>query len=436
MNFLRKTSLRSLIYAGITPDMNLDMSLRMQMANLAALLGIFSNISFSILFYKYDSIGKGLIPLVNTPFGIAIAFSIYLNYKKKYNISRYLLLFSIPTVVFLTTALFYGNLLGAHYFFLLFSMLPFLTLSYSDKYKIFIYFFLNILLFFYIGYVHVPPLLSPDSPFYLVEVRESFQIVSISICFMIMAVVLFYFLRNTNRNQSELQKANVYKDRIFSILAHDLKGPIGSMGTFLGILLESNAKITDEDVKIGLKELQKNANQCYVVLENLLEWVKKDTNHLQFFPESVPLISLINDSLDLFQIQSNDKNIKWQISVPDHYYVYVDERMMSTVLRNFFSNALKFSNEDSVITVDALESRESIQLTVTDRGIGMTQEKLDSIETGMSVRSDFGTFGERGTGIGLLVSIDLLRIQNAQIEFESHLGQGTKIKIQLPKKMN
>jgi signal transduction histidine kinase len=413
--------------------MNLDTSLRMQMANIAAILGMFSNLSFSILFYSYDSVGKWLIPLVNTPFGIAIGFSIYLNYKRKYVFAKYLLLFCIPTVVFVTTTLFYGNLLGAHYFFLLFSMLPFLTLPYTDKYTILVYFIVNILLFFYIGYVHIPPLLAPESPFYQHEVRESFQIASISICFMILAIILFYFLRNTNRNQTELQKTNLYKDRIFSILAHDLKGPIGSMGTYLGIVLESNTKLTEEEVIHGLKELQKNANQCYVVLENLLEWVKKDTNRFQFQPEMNQLQKLVNDALDLFQIQSHEKKVNWLVEVSATHFVNVDERMMATVLRNLFSNALKFSNYDSTIHIRSKDSHSHVELLVEDHGIGIAKEKLSSIEAGIQLKSNFGTAGERGTGIGLLVCFELLRVQNSKILIESEEGHGTKITLYLPK---
>ncbi|TGL57898.1 sensor histidine kinase [Leptospira ognonensis] len=431
---LRTTSFRKLIYAGVTPNMDLDQSLRLQLANIAAILGVISNLSFSILFFNYDTIGKGLIPLVNTPFGIAIGFTLYLNFKKQYKLARYLLLFCIPVVVLITTALFYGNLLGAHYFFLLFSMLPFLTLSYKDKYKILSYFVFNILLFFYIAYFHKPPFLTPDSPFYDAEVRKNFQLISISICFSIMAIILFYFLRNTNRNQIEMQKTNLYKDRIFSILAHDLKGPIGSMGTFLGILLDSKAKLSEEEMRYGLLELQKNANQCYVVLENLLEWVKKDTNRLQFQPDINQLLKLVRDTLDLFQIQSRDKDLKWKIEISESHWVFVDERMMATVLRNLFSNALKFSKISGEVHVTSKDIGDFIELEVSDNGIGISEEKLSMIRQGMSIKSDFGTLGERGTGIGLLVSFELVHIQNSEIFIESKRDEGTKITVLLPKK--
>jgi signal transduction histidine kinase len=189
-------------------------------------------------------------------------------------------------------------------------------------------------------------------------------------------------------------------------------------------------------MRYGLLELQKNANQCYVVLENLLEWVKKDTNRLQYQPEQIFLLSLIHDTLDLFQIQSHEKNIIWSISVPEDVLVFVDERMMSTVLRNLFSNALKFSNPSGEVIVQCNQYSDYLQLTVEDHGIGMSDEKLNSIKSGMNIMSDFGTTGERGTGIGLLVSLDLLKILKANVLIDSQLGKGTKIMIQLPKISN
>ncbi len=436
LTFLKKSKLRNLIYAGVTPDMNMDSALRLQMANIAAILGVISNFSFSLLFFRYDTIGQGLIPIVNTPFAVLIGFSIFLNYKRKYNLSRTILLFSIPAVVVTTTTLFYGNLLGAHYFFLLFSMLPFLTLSYKERYIILLYFITNIGLFFYLAYFHIPPFITPDSPFYDVEIRQNFQSISIGFCLSIMAIILAYFLRNTNRNQSELQKANLYKDRIFSILAHDLKGPIGSMGTYLSILLESKSRLSDDEIKFGLKELQKNASQCYVVLENLLEWVKKDTNRLQFVPEMNSLLKLIQDALDLFQIQSREKEVSWKIDVSEKHFVFVDERMMATVLRNLFSNALKFSRQKGEVKISSRDQREYLELEVSDSGIGIQEEKLEMIKEGLNIKSEFGTSGERGTGIGLIVCFDLLRIQNANIQIQSKVEVGTKITIQLPKEYN
>jgi len=425
-------NLRKLIYAGVSSDKDLDFSLRLQLANISAILGVISNIGFSILFLILDTKGKLILPIINTPFGILIGYSIYLNHIKKFTASRIILLISIPTVVLTTTFLFYGNLLGAHYFFLLFSMLPFIILPYSQKHYILIYFFINLFLFYYIGFVHNPPLLTPDSPFYNLEVRETFQKTSIGSCFTILALILFYFLRNTFRNQYELQRSILYKDRIFSILAHDLKGPIGSMGTFLSILMESWKKFSEEEIYQALKELQKNANQSYVVLENLLEWVKKDTNRFNFLPEHTYIKNIVKDAMELFQIQSSEKKIKWHIKINENHHAYVDERMMATIFRNLFSNAIKFSNMNGDIHIRSAMEDNRLIFEVEDFGKGIPPDKQNMILQGTQTKSEFGTLGERGTGIGLLVTAELLKVQNGSFKIESKMNFGTKIILSLP----
>ncbi|MCZ8156938.1 MAG: HAMP domain-containing sensor histidine kinase [Leptospira sp.] len=433
LSFLKHPLIRSVVYAGIKPDMSLDLSLRIQLTNISAIVAISSNITFSIMFLLMDTMGTWLIPLINAPFAFTVGYCIYLNHKGHIQVAKYVILFCVSMVVFLTSFFFYGNLLGAHYFFLLFSALPFMILSYKERYSILIYFLINLTLFYYIGYVHVPPLLSPQSPFYNIEVREVFVIVSTITCFFILAIFLLYFLRNTERNQEELVKANHYKDLIFSILAHDLKGPIGSMGTYLGILTENRSKMSDEMIDRGLIELKKNANQSYVVLENLLEWGRKETNRLLFQPESTLLTPLLQETESLFRIQCKEKKMEWLNEFFFEERVFIDSRMMSTILRNIFSNAIKFSNPEGKIIVSSKDLGKFVELSITDFGTGMSQEKLDSILNGSTIKSDFGTMGERGTGLGMVVTLQLLSVHNIPFFISSEKNKGTKVTMHLPK---
>ncbi len=424
---------RKLVYAGISEDRDMDASLRLQMANLSALFGIGSDILFNIMYFYFDIVGASELPFINAFLGILMGLTIYLNFKGMYKLGRYLLLFSLPALLIMNTVMFYGNLLGLHYFFLLFSLLPFLTLAYKDRFKILLYFLLNLVFFFYIVFFHSPPKLMLDNPLFGSELQDYFQFVSTTVACSIMGIFLLFFLRTTNRNQAELRKVNADKDRIFSILAHDLKGPIGSMGTYLGILLESKSKYSESELTRGLVELQKNTNQCYVVLENLLEWVKQGSNGFQFHPESLSLLKMIERTLELFKIQSNEKKIVWNIDVSSLHILYVDDRMLSTVLRNLFSNAIKFSNPNGDILIRSKDLGERIELTCTDQGIGISQAKLFDILSGNEIKSEFGTSGERGTGIGLQVCLELLKVQNSTLSIESDVGHGTKITLNLPK---
>ncbi|TGN19985.1 sensor histidine kinase [Leptospira idonii] len=430
-SFLMRLGIRNLVYAGVTKGMSLETSHGLQIANFASLIAVIVNIGYTLLFYFS---GHTLVALTNAPSAFFIALSIYLNHKKFYRVSKFLLFVTVPLAVFVISVLFIGNLLGGHIYFLLFAILPFTNLSYSDRYLIAVYFIINIFCFFYVEYFTVPLFLPANSSFLDVHTQSLFRGIAVAVTFSALSFVLLYFLRNTHRNQAELVKTNLYKDKIFSILAHDLKGPIGSMGTFLGILVEQKNNMSEEDVIKGLKELQKNANQSYVILENVLDWVRKDSNKIRYQPDHVKLHRLVRETLDLLQIQCSEKQIVFEVNVSEEHFPYADERMTSTVLRNVFSNAIKFSNPNSRIKIDSKDSGEFIELHVQDFGIGIAKNKLEEIlKQVQPSSSSFGTMGEKGTGLGLVVAFDLIRQQNGKFDMESELGFGTKFTIHLPK---
>ncbi|BDA78021.1 hypothetical protein LPTSP3_g09510 [Leptospira kobayashii] len=424
--------IRRLIYTGVTEDLDFETILRLQITNFAAAFGVASNISYSIVFVLWGFPGGFLPPLLNLCFIVFIGFPIYLNHIRKYNSAKFLLMLALSLDSFTTTALFSGNLLGGHYFFLIFALLPFVIYPYNAKFISILFFILNLFFFFYIEYLSEPPFLALDSPFYSVGLQNFYRILSISVCYIGIATVMLYFLRNTFRNHSELQRTNAYKDKIFSILAHDLKGPMGSMGTFLGILMESVERISPDEMRKGLKELRKNSFQSYVILENLLDWVKNDSHRIHFLPDYISISAIVTGTIELLQIQCAEKNIQWELNLPLSHLPYADERMTATIMRNIISNAVKFSNHSGHVIISSLENETEFEISVEDFGVGIPSGKLEKIQNGLLPGSTFGTAGEKGTGIGLLLAIDLIAQQNGRYILYSE-GKGSKFTFFLPK---
>ncbi len=242
---------------------------------------------------------------------------------------------------------------------------------------------------------------------------------------------MFYFLRNVYKNQSLLIRSNFNKDRIFSILAHDLKGPLGSMSTFLDILIEDLPE--REQLLISLKELRKNTNQSYLILENLLDWVRKDSGKLNFSQELVLINQIIDDVIELLRFQISEKNIQIIQKIPFALEVFCDQRNTSTILRNILSNAIKYSMDGGQVFLDSEEKGNMVWLHITDSGVGMSEQTLSSINRKEGIATQYGTKGEKGTGLGLLVSFELIANQGGEFRIESTLKKGTKFSFSLPK---
>ncbi len=140
----------------------------------------------------------------------------------------------------------------------------------------------------------------------------------------------------------------------------------------------------------------------------------------------------MTSTIELLQIQCAEKNIQWELNLPLSHLPYADERMTATIMRNIISNAVKFSNHSGYVIVSSLEKEIEFEISVEDFGVGIPGEKLQKIQNRLQPGSTFGTAGEKGTGIGLLLAIDLIAQQNGRYTLYSE-GKGSKFTLFLPK---
>jgi signal transduction histidine kinase len=239
---------------------------------------------------------------------------------------------------------------------------------------------------------------------------------------------------NTELNdyKNELEKVLESKDKFFSIISHDLRSPLGGFLGLTQMLSESLDELEKDEVKTISTSLYKAAKNINNLLENLLDWSKSQTGMMKFEPRMVKLRELFDRVLRNFNIQVKDKKIQINNSISEELNVFADPDMLMTVLRNLIGNALKFSHENGKIDLLCNHDKNFCFITVKDYGVGIpddTRRKLFRLDTKMSTR---GTKNETGSGLGLILSKELIEKNGGRINVNSIEGEGTEFIFTLP----
>ncbi len=222
------------------------------------------------------------------------------------------------------------------------------------------------------------------------------------------------------------------KDKLFSIIAHDLRSPFNHILNFSELILEKVESIEKEQLEHYSKVINISAKNTLVLLNNLLNWAKSQTGQLKFKPENQLLEPVVNEIIDLSLPSANNKNIVLKYLQAEKIVVYADSDMLKTVLRNLVSNAIKFTNVNGKINIYAQKNDNFIEIAVSDNGIGMsdeTQNTLFNLETNETTP---GTEEEKGSGLGLVLCKEFVEKHGGKIWAESELGQGSSFKFTLP----
>ncbi|MDP1726503.1 MAG: sensor histidine kinase [Bacteroidota bacterium] len=255
-------------------------------------------------------------------------------------------------------------------------------------------------------------------------------------------------LREINKNQSrdletrtaqlniqaeELQKSNLIKDKVFSIIAHDLRAPIKSLSSVLGWVADDD--ITFEDLKRALNGIRKNVDTLNLTLENLLLWSRSQLQGIKSNPEILDLRSTINDIFELYRIQAREKGILLKSNVLDRTLVFIDKNHLNLLLRNLISNSIKFTNAGGhgEVGISAhYKDNEMVEICVSDNGIGMKPEDADKAFSAIDHHTTYGTSNEKGTGLGLMLCKEYVEENSGRIWLTTEYEKGTKVCFTLP----
>jgi len=224
----------------------------------------------------------------------------------------------------------------------------------------------------------------------------------------------------------ELLNLNAEKDKFFSIVAHDLRSPFNSFLGLTQIMAEDLQSLSMSQIQNIALSMSKSANNLYALLENLLAWSRLQRGMTSFDPKSFLLMPKISESLELVCEMAHRKGIETVINMQEDLVVFADQNMLESTIRNVALNAVKFTNKGGKITISARSvSRNSIEISVRDTGIGMSSEIMDKLFRIDEHISRVGTEGEASTGLGLLLSRDFIEKHGGRIWAESEEGRGS-----------
>lgn len=227
-----------------------------------------------------------------------------------------------------------------------------------------------------------------------------------------------------NKQNETLEQHNKFKDKVFSIIAHDLRSPIASMQSMFSLL--DQGLISQEEFMQFKKDMTHQVNTVSLLLENLLNWSKKQMQTgLLTNTSAVDVNKIINQNLALFNEISVHKQITFKANIPD-LKIMADADQFDLIIRNLLSNAIKFTPKGGSVSIDAKSENNKIKIAIKDSGVGMTKETIDKILAN-EVVSHKGTNGEKGTGLGLNLTKEFIENNNGTFNICSKPNQGTEI---------
>lgn len=229
-----------------------------------------------------------------------------------------------------------------------------------------------------------------------------------------------------------LEKTMAEKDRLFTIIAHDLRSPLTGLLAFTRVLAEKVDAFSAEDLKKCAREMKLSAEGLFELLENLLEWSRLQQGLFENEPALLVLEDLVEKNIGLLHTVSRQKKIVMENHIPANLIAYADGAMVKTLFRNLLGNALKFSRKGGRVQVFAESDGTMITVAVQDEGVGMDAEERDGLFKPDRVHSRKGTDGERGTGLGLVLCAELVQRMGGTIWLQSSPGQGTTFFFTLP----
>ncbi|MDD2611379.1 MAG: hybrid sensor histidine kinase/response regulator [Bacteroidales bacterium] len=230
----------------------------------------------------------------------------------------------------------------------------------------------------------------------------------------------------------ELEKANATKDKFFSIIAHDLKNSFTGLLGYSDILLSDFDRFPDEEKKALVSAIREVSESTYKLLQNLLDWSSVQTGNIAYNPEELDLGGFLTDEFKLQQTLAVEKDLTITFHTKDDVRVKIDKNMISKVVRNIISNAIKYTKSGGHIEITLNNDDKFAYIIVIDSGIGIKKENINKLFKVNENYKTHGTNNEEGTGLGLILSKEFLNKNGGDISVESKVNCGTKVTFNLP----
>lgn len=233
------------------------------------------------------------------------------------------------------------------------------------------------------------------------------------------------------KNQ-ELVKINAEKDKLFSIIAHDLRSPFFSIIGLLDILLKKHTVLDEKEKEEYLGMAKNSAQETLNMIENLLEWSRSQRSYGEIQKSTLSVKDMVGEVVRSVAPTAQMKGIHIYTDIPETLEVWGDANMLRTVFRNFVGNAIKFTHSQGQITIQATPKQVDTEIVVVDTGVGIDAEKLDDLFNAQVSQTTRGTHGEKGTGLGLSLCKELIERHGGRVWVQSQPGKGSRFGFTLP----
>ncbi len=237
-------------------------------------------------------------------------------------------------------------------------------------------------------------------------------------------------LKVTNHKLNEL---NATKDKFFSIIAHDLRSPFTSILGYSELLIQQIKENNFESISQYAGIIEQSSKKAMDLITNLLEWARSQTGRIAFTPEKLDMVQLVDETARMFEQIAFLKNISIKRLLPEHLEVLADKNMISSVIRNLISNAVKFTRQGGEISITTRTEPHEIMVFITDNGVGMDKQRLEKVFRIDNTHSTYGTADEKGTGLGLILCKEFVEKHGGKIWAESKEGVGSVFSFSIPR---
>lgn len=238
------------------------------------------------------------------------------------------------------------------------------------------------------------------------------------------------------RQNEELRKLTDAKNRIYQVVGHDLRSPLNGLQGLLQMLVMDveDGEFDREMLLKQLSYLSESSSKINLLLNDLLDWTRIQTGDIQVQSEEVNIRDVAEEAIQLMSFSAGKKGVTIHINAEEDLRAETDRRMIGTIIRNFISNAIKYSEPGGEIIFDASNKGDELEIKLTDNGIGMDDETLANLKKGLHFASMEGTAREKGTGVGLILSKQLTSLLGGALNVDSSLGKGSEFTLNLPLK--
>ena len=245
-------------------------------------------------------------------------------------------------------------------------------------------------------------------------------------------IINFWDITKRKEYEKELEKTNETKNKLFSIIGHDLRGLVGTSKSVIDYILEEKENISKDEMFELLTPTQKSNESLVLLLDNLLTWSKSQLETISYIPKNYQLLPLINENIKIFQRVAEDKSISITISGDTNIKAYFDKEQVNFVFRNLLQNAIKYSYKNSNISIELKNKNGYIQCGVHDSGTGMDKKRQLSLFQNSFPVSVPGTNSEKGSGLGLMLCKEFVENNNGEIWVETESNKGSSFYFSLP----